>query len=109
MPLAICHVPEGVEVDADRVVRAWSAHSGVEPTNMTVTVVRAAAQGGAPAPVLVTLALPSLWSAAEVDRLQLGLAAALAGVLARPPGDVTVVTSVVAPGHVVEDGTVQRW
>jgi hypothetical protein len=110
MPIANCFVPDtGPAVDAGRVVRAWSAASGVEDTEMTVNLVRTSGQGGRGYAAMAWLYLPTLWSAADVDALQRGLAGALGEVLDAPPDTVTVLTTMLASGTVVEGGEILRW
>lgn len=109
MPIANCLVtslPD--DLDPNEIVDAWSRSSGVEPDEMTVNVL-ATRQGGKRYAVMAWLYLPSLWSDDSVAALSEGLAAALAEALVVEPSSVQVVTSIVPPGLVVEDGKAMRW
>jgi hypothetical protein len=109
MPIANCFVASApAELDPDAIVAAWSDRSGIDAGEMTVNVVHAQ-QGGKRYEAMAWLYLPSLWSEADVAALGEGLAAALADVLAVHPSAVQVVTSIVAPGLVVEAGRAVHW
>lgn len=87
----------------------WSHESGVSDEHMTINVVAGTRQDGAPCRVMAFLYLPSLWSPQDVRQLQVGLARALCRGFAVDPGEVQVITSIVEPGHVVENGHTQEW
>lgn len=76
---------------------------------MTINLVAGTQQTGAAYRVMAILYLPSLWNAAHVRGLQIGLARALSSGLALPPAEVHVITTVVESGHVVEHGETQEW
>ncbi|MEC7521638.1 MAG: hypothetical protein VYE22_17285 [Myxococcota bacterium] len=106
MPIARClvtHLP-----DAD-LVTAWSRHAGVGPEHMTLQLVRVDAQQGRPYDAIAWLSLPTVWSDEAVDRLQLGLARALAEGLDAAPDRVMVMTSMIASGRVVEGGEIVHF
>ena len=75
---------------------------------MTVNLV-AARQGGKRYAAMAWLYLPSLWPDEAVVALSEGLAAALADALAVDPSSVQVLTSIVPPGLVIEDGRIVHW
>lgn len=108
MPIANCLFASEVDPHPERIVTAWSHHSGIDPVEMTVNVVQVH-QGGKEYAVIASLYLPSLWSGEEAVRLSEGLAAALADVAQVEPSSVQVLTSILTSGSVVEDGTTLRW
>lgn len=110
MPIANCFVRDDVADPAQVAELAvrWSEESGIDGEHMTVNLARVT-QAGAPYRVMAFLHLPSLWNAEQIDRLQLGLARALADYFGLPASEVHVITSIVQPGHVVEEGETQRW
>jgi len=55
------------------------------------------------------LYLPSLWSDHDVDRLGLGLAAALRDVLQVESAEIQVIVSILGSGSVIEAGQILRW
>jgi hypothetical protein len=109
MPIANCLVvsmPD--DLDADDIVAAWAARSGIEPTEMTVNLV-AAHQGGKRYAAMAWLYLPSLWADDAIVALSEGLAAALSDGLSVDQSSVQVLTLIVPPGRVVEGGSVVHW
>lgn len=111
MPIANCFVSDTdlSRCDLDDVVRLWSEQAGIAADEMTVNVVATDGQGGRRYRVMAHLDLPSLWSEADVARLQLGLARALSRGLGVELAEVHVITSIVSSGHVVEAGEIQEW
>lgn len=111
MPIANCLVRGELPAQAelDGLTALWSEESGIGPEHMTINVVSGMRQNGAAYPVMALLYLPSLWEPGQVRDLQTGLARALARGLGVALAEVQVITSIVDPGHVVEDGETQRW
>jgi len=109
MPIASCYLTSSpADADADEIVARWSARSRVDPGEMTVNLI-STEQGGKRYAAMAWLYLPSLWADEAVVALSEGLAGALADVLGANPESVMVVTSIVAPGFVVEGGSAVRW
>ena len=109
VPIANClvaSVPD--DLDVSEIVAAWSDRSGIESDEMTINLLEAH-QAGKPYAVMAWLHLPSLWGDDDVAALSKGLAAALADAFVVEPSYVQVVTSIVASGHVVEDGQTVHW
>jgi hypothetical protein len=111
VPIATCFIRDGLitPVEVAGLTGLWAEDSGVSEEHMTVNLVAGTRQEGAPYAIMAFLYLPSLWSSEDVGRLQVGLAKALCRGFAVDPADVQVITSIVASGHVVEDGDTQRW
>jgi hypothetical protein len=111
VPIANCFLRGGfpLELEIDGLTALWSEESGVGSEQMTVNVIPDVRQTGTPYRVMAFLYVPSLWSAEQVRRLQVGLASALVRRFAVAPAEVQVITSIVESGHVVEDGETQDW
>lgn len=112
MPIANCIVSPSrcsQAGDADGLVVLWARESGKSPEHMTVNIVERRAQVGSAYEVMATLWLPSLWSQADVDSLQVGLARALAAHFGVGLGSVHIITRIIEPGLVVEDGETLSW
>jgi len=99
---------EDTPLDVGEAVRLWSAHSGVDADEMTINCGRVQ-QGGCPYAAMAWLYLPSLWSDHDVDRLGLGLAAALRDVLQVESAEIQVIVSILGSGSVIEAGQILRW
>jgi len=109
MPIAELSVVQALaETDVSSLVAAWSAEAGVDDTHMTVNVA-SVVQVGVPKAVIARLYLPTLWSQAQVDALQVGLARACAEVFGVDADGVQVLTFLLPSGRVVEGGAVERW
>ena len=109
MPIANCFFASAPhELDAETIVLAWSARSGIEADQMTINVVHGQ-QAGNRYEVIAWLYLPSLCSEPEVVALSEGLAAALEDALHVPSRAVQVLTSIITSGLVVEAGRTLRW
>ncbi|WP_146171277.1 hypothetical protein [Saccharospirillum sp. MSK14-1] len=74
-----------------------------------MNIITAQQQCGKSYPIIATLCLPSVWSTALVDQLQVGLAQALAVYFDQSLSDILVMTQIVQSGHVVEAGQVQYF
>ena len=111
MPIANCFVRDDLpaEADIDALTAIWSDESGVGREHMTINLIAATRQVGAPYRVMAFLYLPTLWTSEQVRQLQVGLAKALARGFAVPAIEVQVITSLVDSGHVVEDGKTKDW
>lgn len=109
MPIANCHITApAAEGDADEIASRWAARAGIDPAEMTINLI-SAQQGGKRYGAMAWLYLPSLWDDHAVESLSEGLAAALAEVLRIDDRSVLVLTTIVQPGLVVEDGRVVSW
>ncbi|QSP95183.1 hypothetical protein LPB19_01820 [Marinobacter salinisoli] len=109
MPIANCIVKRDLKIAVDNIVQLWAQASGVDAKEMTINFTRVDEQFGRQYSVMATLYLPSAWSREQVVSLERGLALALSDGLRQPVDQVHVVTLIVASGHVVEHGEVQRW
>lgn len=112
MPIANCILSSSVAQSCDHpsdLIAKWGHHSGVDTSEMTVTVVRAEQQMGKEYKAICTLHLPSVWSPKSVDLLQVGLAKAISEQFELKVADVIVMTSIIQSGHVVEGGEVVSW
>lgn len=109
MPVATCVLTVPTEsIDPSRIVDGWAARAGIGADEMTVNLVHAR-QGGKRYTATASLHLPSVWPERDVAALGTGLAAALAVELDCDLGEILVLTTVLTPGQVVEQGTVVDW
>lgn len=108
MPIATCLVGTTPLPDPDAIVTAWRERARIDSDEMTVNVLHAA-QGGKRYAAMAWLYVPSMWSDRDITALAEGLAAALSHVLGVAPRAVQVLTTVLGPGSVVEDGATLRW
>ena len=109
MPIANCIVARGCRRPEDDLAALWARETGESSEHMTVNLIVADAQYGRPYRVMATLYLPSVWSAAAVASLQVGLAKALATGLNEALDGIHVITHIIESGSVVESGNVVTW
>lgn len=112
MPIANCILsPQINENSGDSVglIELWGKHSGVDTSEMTVTVVRAEEQVGKKYGAICTLSLPSLWSPESISSLQVGLSMAICEHFGLKVADVLVMTSLIDSGFVVEGCKEVGW
>ena len=113
MPIANCHLLtdayESYRNNAIDLIELWSAHSAESTKHMTINFIKIDEQFGQRFAVTAWLYLPTSWSSTSVDRLQTGLASALAEGLKLNPEEVQVITTPVSSGHVVERGELVQW
>lgn len=109
MPIANCIVFPDCAAAENDLIALWATESGQSAQHMTINIVTGSAQFGNRYPVMATLSLPSLWLKPDISALQTGLARALARYYQLPLAQVHVVTSIVEPGFVVEDGKEIEW
>ena len=109
MPIANCIVAPGREPGRLDPVALWAKLSGRPAEQMTINLVSGIRQHGSRYAGMATLWLPSAWPAADVSALQEGLAGALAKYLKASPAEIHVITQLVEPGRVVENGREVRW
>jgi hypothetical protein len=111
VPIATCFVRDGLPpaLEIDALTGLWSEESGVGSEQMTINLVAATLQAGAPYRVMAWLYLPSLWSSDQALQLQVGLARALGRAFAVELSEIQVITSIVESGQVVEGGETETW
>tara|TARA_Y100001960_G_scaffold314713_1_gene379313 strand:+ start:895 stop:1197 length:303 start_codon:yes stop_codon:yes gene_type:complete len=97
------------ENTSNELIDRWGVHSGFNPSEMTFTVLKAEEQMGKSYDAICTLYLPSLWSRESISLLQTGLAKAIAEVYQLESTKVIVITSIVEPNRVVENGEEVSW
>lgn len=109
MPIANCIVAPALDPTDQNPVELWADESGKAKQHMTINIVEYRQQFGTQYPIMATLQLPSLWSSSDINCLQVGLARALAKYYQVAIGDVHVITNIIAPGLVVENGEQTQW
>ncbi|MBM7035017.1 hypothetical protein [Vibrio ulleungensis] len=112
MPIAHCVLSPYVanpSNDSTLLIEKWGRHSGLDSSEMTITIVQAIDQAGKSYDATCTLTLPNLWSPKSVSLLQLGLASALSEHFGIEPDKVIVMTSLIESGRVVDGGNEINW
>ncbi|HCH6008525.1 TPA: hypothetical protein NK076_004460 [Vibrio parahaemolyticus] len=112
MPIANCILSPQVVVnsnDCTGLIEKWGKHSGIDTSEMTVTVMRSDEQMGKEYSAICTLILPNLWSPKSVSSLQVGLAKAISEHFGLKDTEVLIMTSLIASGFVVEGGKEVSW
>ena len=112
VPIANVYISAQLAEDTesvDRLIAGWSSHAGVSGEHMTINLIVRHAQVGSPFEIMAFLFLPTLWSDAQVESLQHGLARSLSDVYATDLASIQIVTLPVASGHAVTGGQTDSW
>lgn len=112
MPIAHCMVTAATlerAIGDVNPVALWASAAGLDCAHMTLNILSLDIQYGKPYDVMAHLLLPSLWSANQMDALQLGLARALGEYFSIGSERIQVCTTLVESGRVVEAGELQHW
>ncbi len=112
MPIAHCILSHRIDKhgqNSAELIERWGKCSGLDSSEMTVTIVQAEEQMGKQYGVICTLHLPNLWSPKQVSSLQVGLAKAISEQFGLEMTDVLVMTSLIESGFVVEGGKEVSW
>ena len=112
MPIANCILSSQVianSIDSTGLIEKWGKHSGINTSEMTVTIMRSDEQMGKEYGAICTLNLPNLWSSKSVSSLQVGLAKAISEHFSLKDAEVLIMTSLIESGLVVEGGKEVSW
>jgi hypothetical protein len=110
MPIATCFAAKTVAAEKiEEIVTEWAGISGTAKKDICITLVPYHLQGGQQYDMLVNLYLPTLWSKTDVKKIQLGLLKTLCKHLELAEEKVFIMTSLIASGHVVENGAIVSW
>ena len=111
MPIAHCFVKEKLVsgVSIDQVVQDWAVAIAVNPKDITINLVITEQQAGNPYSVLINLYLPTVWSAEDVQNIQLALHKVVTDHFQVLNNEVFIMTSLIQSGHVVENGRMMEW
>ncbi len=112
MPIATCVLESGLNATSphdENVVELWSRYANVSSNEMSVSFINSSASFGKSYALQASLILPSLWSKAEMNQLQLGLSRGLADYFSIDPSSIIVTTTIVASGLVVENDKQVNW
>ncbi|MBR9786968.1 MAG: hypothetical protein GYB40_03425 [Vibrionaceae bacterium] len=112
MPIASCILSPNVSekpITSESFIELWGKHSGLDTSELTVTVVRGEEQFGKEYLAVCSLNLPSIWSTKSVSLLQLGLSSAISEYYGLETSQVIVMTSLIESGYVVEGGNEIKW
>ena len=112
MPIAHCVLAPEINVEqtsSASLVSCWAQYANVDEQQMTINLLSCHQQIGQAYAVIATLLLPSLWQQEAINRLQLGLAKALAECLKQPVERILVITQIIESGRVVDNGQLLSW
>lgn len=109
MPIANCVITPECLQDSESLIELWSSESGISAEHMTINLISSSKQIGKNYKIMASLALPSIWSLADISSLQLGLAKALSVNFSVAVSEVHVITTIVSSGMVVESGKEITW
>ncbi|HTF82099.1 MAG TPA: hypothetical protein VL947_10250 [Cytophagales bacterium] len=112
MPIAQFLVKKDVEVSADalnNIVIDISQTIGVDEKDICLNVINDFLQAGQQYKVFVNLYLPSLWFPKDSAKVQLIFLETIVKYLSVIKDDVFIITTIVEPGNVVENGDIIDW
>ena len=111
MPIAHCFVKRKdiPQTLLDTMVREWGMRIGVAEKDICINLVSNFLQAGKSYEVVVNLYLPTLWAEKDILNIQQNLLEILSENLRVGKKDIFIMTSMIRPGYVVEDGQTIRW
>lgn len=111
MPIANCFIKRKdiPETLLDTMVREWGMRIGVAEKDICLNFISGFVQAGRSYEVMVNLFLPNLWAEQDIRNIQQSLLDILSGSLHLKKEDIFIMTSVIASGHVVENGQIITW
>jgi hypothetical protein len=109
MPIANCVITQQCSPGEGSLIALWAREAKVSAEHMTINIVTSCQQLGNKYKIMANLALPSMWTPADISSLQIGLAKALSTHFAVAINEVHVITNIVTSGLVVESGQEIKW
>lgn len=112
MPIANCFLKKEIPITSElleQIVADLSATIGVDVKDICLNIVNDFYQAGQQYKVFVNLYLPSLWFPKDVNKVQLAFLETLVKHLAVTYEEIFIITSIVQPGNVVENGEIIDW
>jgi hypothetical protein len=105
MPVANCFYKKGkLSIKKmENMVNEWANIVRVDKKDICVNMIKEYSQPGQKYPVLANLYLPTLWSANDIKRIQLGLLKLLSKYLEVKENQIFIMTSLIQSEHVVEN------
>lgn len=111
MPIVHCFVKQKdiPEPLLDSIVKEWGMRIGVAENDICINMVNGFMQAGKSYAILANLYLPALWPDRDVRNIQQNLLEVLSGNFRVREEDIFIMTSMIQPGHVVENGQIITW
>lgn len=112
MPIANCFLKKEITVTPqllEQIVADLSTATGVDIKDICINLVSDFYQAGQQYKVFVNLYLPSLWFPKDVNKVQLAFLETIIKHLSVTNEEVFIITSIVQPGNVVENGEIIDW
>jgi len=111
MPIANCLVRD-IEVDPvlwEKITTDLATLIKLSTDDITLNVSVNGMQFGKKYRVMVHLYLPTIWNALDIEMIENSLYKALQTNLSTRPDEIFIMTSLIEPGHVVENGKIIWW
>ncbi len=111
MPIANCYIKSKISKNPDfeDICREWASLIGVDPKDITINVIRDFEQYGQKYVLMIDLFLPSLWSEANVERIQKSLSELMSKHLRIEESEIFIKTLIIKSGHVFSNGKSENW
>ncbi|MEO9476005.1 MAG: hypothetical protein ABJG41_10735 [Cyclobacteriaceae bacterium] len=111
MPIANCYLKEKYFDQSvfDALTEGWSIEIGVALDDITINWIVVNGQSGQSHEAMIHLYLPTIWSAADVAKIQLSLSKLIAKHFALKPDQINIMTSMIPSGQVVSNGIIENW
>ncbi len=111
MPIANCYIHNEISRNADfqQMVSEWAENLQISETDITLNVITDFKQFGKDYTVMVNLFLPSLWSEADIEKIQQSLSGLIQKHLKIDSDQIFLMTTIIESGHVFTEGKVERW
>ncbi len=110
MPIAHCSIRKELSEKADfsKLVKEWALSLQISETDITLNVIADYKQFGQQYPAMINLFLPSLWSKADIEKIQRTLSELLQKHLKIESDQLFIMTSIIESGHVLSEGKIER-
>lgn len=111
MPIANCYIRKELseKVDFSQLIKEWAHALKIRESDITLNVLSDFKQFGQQYPAMINLFLPSLWSEADIEKIQRTLSEMLQKHLEIGSSQLFIMTSIIESGHVFSEGKVERW
>ena len=111
MPIANCYI-QNKHISRDKLEELagkWAEELHIDVKDICLNVLTDFIQVGKQYEVMVNLFLPSIWSRHDVKTIQKTLLELLMSYFKIESSKVFLLTSIIQPGHVLENGEIVEW
>lgn len=111
MPIANCYINSKISKNLifEDICGEWASLIGVDPKDISINIIRDFEQYGQNYALMIDLFLPSLWSEADVQRIQKSLSGLMSKHLKVEEREIFIKTLIIASGHVFSNGKSENW